>query len=106
MRIEWPTCMIRSRDTAGGHACQAPYLYRGAPESYDRTFQLPWTTWDIARKKCLYVLFPGTVMLVLACLAVPRLTLVCVCACSCVGVSISYVESLKFEGGAMVDMVP
>ena len=45
-------------------------------------------------------------MLVLASLAVPRLTLVCVCACSCVGVSISYVESLKFEGGAMVDMVP
>ena len=42
-------------------------------------------------------------MLVLASLAVPRLTLVCVCACSCVGVS---VESLKFEGGAMVDMVP
>ena len=27
------------------------------------------------------------------------------CACSCVGVSISYVESLKFEGGTMVDMV-
>ena len=45
-------------------------------------------------------------MLVLASLAVPRLTLVCVCACSCVGVSISYVELLKFEGGAMVDMVP
>ena len=45
-------------------------------------------------------------MLVLASLAVPRLTLVCVCACSCVGVSISYVESLKSEGGAMVDMVP
>ena len=45
-------------------------------------------------------------MLVLASLAVPRLTLACVCACSCVGVSISYVESLKFEGGAMVDMVP
>ena len=45
-------------------------------------------------------------MLVLASLVVPRLTLVCVCACSCVGVSISYVESLKFEGGAMVDMVP
>ena len=45
-------------------------------------------------------------MLVLASLAVPRLTLVCVCASSCVGVSISYVESLKFEGGAMVDMVP
>ena len=45
-------------------------------------------------------------MLVLASLAVNRLTLVCVCACSCVGVSISYVESLKFEGGAMVDMVP
>ena len=45
-------------------------------------------------------------MLVLASLAVPRLTLVCVCACSCLGVSISYVESLKFEGGAMVDMVP
>ena len=44
-------------------------------------------------------------MLVLASLAVPRLTLVCVCACSCVGMSISYVESLKFEGGAMVDMV-
>ena len=42
-------------------------------------------------------------MLVLASLAVPRLTLVCVCACSCMGVSISYVESLKFEGGAMVD---
>ena len=57
-------------------------------------------------KKCLYVLFSGTVVLVLASLAVPRLTLVCVCACSCVGVSISYVESLKFEGGAMVDMVP
>ena len=45
-------------------------------------------------------------MLVLASLAVNRLTLVCVCACSCVGVSISYVESLKFEGGTMVDMVP
>ena len=45
-------------------------------------------------------------MLVLASLVVPRLTLVCVCACSCMGVSISYVESLKFEGGAMVDMVP
>ena len=45
-------------------------------------------------------------MLVLASLVVPRLTLVCVCACSCVGVSISYVESLKFEDGAMVDMVP
>ena len=44
-------------------------------------------------------------MLVLASLAVPRLTLVFVCACSCVGVSISYVESLKFEGGAMVDRV-
>ena len=44
-------------------------------------------------------------MLVLASLAVPRLTLVCVCACSCVGMSISFVESLKFEGGAMVDMV-
>jgi len=43
-------------------------------------------------------------MLVLASFAVPRLTLVCVCACSCVGVSISYVKSLKFEGGAMVDM--
>ena len=58
------------------------------------------------KKKCLYVLFSGTVMLVLASLAVPRLTLVCVCACSCVGMSIWYVESLKFEGGAMVDMVP
>ena len=34
------------------------------------------------------VLFSGTVMLVLASLAVPRLTLVCVYACSCVGVSI------------------
>ena len=45
-------------------------------------------------------------MLVLASFAVRRLTLVCVCACSCVCVSISYVESLKFEGGAMVDMVP
>ena len=45
-------------------------------------------------------------MLVLASLAVNRLTLVCVCACSCLGVSISYVESLKFKGGAMVDMVP
>ena len=45
-------------------------------------------------------------MLVLASLAVPSLTLVCVCACGCVGVSISYVDSLKFEGGAMVDMVP
>ena len=44
-------------------------------------------------------------MLVLASLAVNRLTLVCVCACSCLGVSISYVESLKFKGGAMVDMV-
>ena len=40
-------------------------------------------------------------MLVLASVAVPSLTLVCVCACSCVGVSISYVGSLKFEGGAM-----
>ena len=39
------------------------------------------------KKKCLYVLFSGTMMLVLASLAVPRLTLVCVCACSCVGVS-------------------
>ena len=45
-------------------------------------------------------------MLVLASLDVNRLTSVCVCACSCLGVSISYVESLKFEGGAMVDMVP
>ena len=45
-------------------------------------------------------------MLVLASLAVNRLTLVCVCAFSCLGVSISYMESLKFEGGAMVDMVP
>ena len=44
-------------------------------------------------------------MLVLASLAVRRLTLVSVCTCSCVDVSISYVESLKFEGGAMVDMV-
>ena len=45
-------------------------------------------------------------MLVLGSLAVPRLTLVCVCACSCVGgCDISYVESLKFEGGAMVDRV-
>ena len=60
----------------------------------------------ILQEKCLYVLFSGTVMLVLASLAVPKLTLVCVCACSCVGVSISYVELLKFEGGAMVDMVP
>ena len=58
------------------------------------------------KKKCLYLLFSGTVMLVLASLVVPRLTLVCVCACSCVGASISYVESLKFEDGAMVDMVP
>ena len=58
------------------------------------------------KKKCLYVLFSGTVVLVLASVAVPRLTLVCVCAYSCVGVSISYVESLKFEGGAMVDVVP
>jgi len=41
-------------------------------------------------------------MLVLASLAVPSFTLVCVCACSCVGVSISYADSLKFEGGAMV----
>ena len=40
-------------------------------------------------------------MLVLTSLAVP---LVCVCVCSCVGVSFSYVEILKFEGGAMVDM--
>ena len=40
-------------------------------------------------------------MLVLASLAVHSLTLVCGCACSCVGVSISYVESLKFEGGAV-----
>ena len=45
-------------------------------------------------------------MLVLASLAVRRLILVCVCACSCVDVSISYLESLKFEGGATVDMVP
>ena len=37
------------------------------------------------------VLFSGTVMLVLASLAVPSLTVACVCACSCVGVSISYV---------------
>ena len=43
---------------------------------------------EILQEKCLYVLFSGTVMLVLASLAVPRLTLVCVCACSCVGVSI------------------
>ena len=42
-------------------------------------------------------------MLVLTSLAVP---LVCVCACSCMGVSFSYVAILKFEGGAMVDMVP
>ena len=48
----------------------------------------------------------GNRMLVLASLAVPRLTLVCVCACSCVGVSVSYVESLNFECLAMVDMVP
>ena len=47
----------------------------------------------------------GNRMLVLASLAVPSLTLVCVCACSCVGVSVSYVESLNFEGLAMVDMV-
>ena len=40
------------------------------------------------KKKCLYVLFSGTMMLALASLTVPRLTLVCVCACSCVGVSI------------------
>ena len=42
----------------------------------------------ILQEKCLYILFSGTVVLVLASLAVPRLTLVCVCACSCVGVSI------------------
>ena len=42
---------------------------------------------------------------VLASIAIPRLTLVCVCACSCVGIGISYVESLKFEDGVMVDMV-
>ena len=73
--------------------------------SYDQTFQLLWTTRDI-QEKVLVCTVSGTVILVLASLAVPRLTLVCVCACSCVGVSISYVESLKFEGGAMVDMVP
>ena len=53
--------------------------------SYDRTFQLPWTTRDIARKSACIYCFSGTVMLVLASIAVPRLTLVCVCACSCVG---------------------
>ena len=40
-------------------------------------------------------------MLVLASVAVPSFTLVSVCACSCVGVHISYMESLKFEGGAV-----
>ena len=63
--------------------------------SYDEMLQLLWTTWDIARKCTV----SDTMMLVLAFLAVPSLTLVCVCACSCVGVS---VESLKFEGGARV----
>ena len=43
-------------------------------------------------------------MLVLASLAVPSLTLFCVCACNCVGISVSYVE--LFEGGAMVDIIP
>ena len=40
-------------------------------------------------------------MLVLASLAVPSLTSVCVCVCGCVGVNISYMESLKFEGGTV-----
>lgn len=44
-------------------------------------------------------------MLVLASLAVPSLTLVCVRVCSCAGGSISYVEAIKFLGGAMVNMI-
>ena len=42
----------------------------------------------ILQDKVLVCTVSGTVMLVLASLAVPRLTLVCVCACSCVGMSI------------------
>ena len=42
----------------------------------------------ILQEKVFVCTVSGTVMLVLASLAVPRLTLVCVCACSCVGVSI------------------
>ena len=56
----------------------------------------------ILQENVLVCTISGTVMLVLASLAVPSFTLVCVCACSCVGVSISYADSLKFEGGAMV----
>ena len=56
----------------------------------------------ILQENVLVCTVSGSLMLVLASLAVPSFTLVCVCACSCVGVSISYADSLKFEGGAMV----
>ena len=54
------------------------------------------------KTKYLYI-FVGTVMLVPASLAVHRLTLVCVCAYSCV---FHVCKSLKFEGWAVVVMVP
>ena len=57
------------------------------------------------KKKYLYVLFSGTMMVFPASLAVLSLTLGCACVCSCVGMRISYYVLLKFKGGAMVVMV-
>ena len=67
-----------------------PELWSDIPSSVDHL--------GYCKKKYLYVLFSGTVMLVLASLAVPSLTLVCVCACSCVGLCISYVGVIKIWG--------
>ena len=59
----------------------------------------------ILQEKRLYVLFSGTVMLVLASLAVPSLTLVCVFVRVVVWAWYFICRVIKFEGGAVVDRV-
>ena len=67
--------------------------------SYDRTFQLLWTTCH----GILRVQFSGTMMLVPASLAVPSLTLVCVCVKLCMWVHVFHrCESSKFKRVAVV----
>ena len=74
-----------------------PELWLDIPASADH--------WVYCKKKYLYVLFSGTVMLVQASLCVPSLSLVCACACSRGRMLFPMCESLKFEGVAMGVMV-
>ena len=73
--------------------------------SYDLTFQLLLTTWLLlAFNTCMYFSRHCYTCSSLSSLA--QLDSGCVCACSCAGMCIYACQSLKFEAGTMVVMVP